>query len=51
MNKEWYKSKAMWSALVVAVLAVLDAVGVPVPKEVYVFLGALGLAGVRHAQK
>jgi len=51
MNKEWYKSKAMWSGIAMAAIAIVDALGVPIPKEVYGVLAGLGIIGVRQAQK
>jgi len=47
MNKDWYKSKTIWVAIVTAVLSVATTAGYVVPTEVYGVLGALGL----YAQK
>ncbi len=51
MNKEWYKSKTVWAAIVAGVVGVLQAIGVPIPSEAYAILGSLGLYGLRDAQK
>ena len=49
-KKPWFMSKTVWAAVIVGVLGVLDAVGVPVPQEIYAILGALGLYGLRTAK-
>ena len=49
--KNWYKSKTVWTAIVVGVLGVVQALGVGVPEWLYAVLGALGLYGVRDAIK
>ena len=50
-TKEWYKSKTIWVATIVFVLAVLSTIGVPIPEEVYAVLGSLGLATLRIGNK
>lgn len=51
MNKDWYKSKTVWTAVVGAGLAVVHAMGYPIPPYVYAVLGSFGLYGVRDAVK
>jgi hypothetical protein len=51
MNKQWYKSKTVWAAIVAGVLGVLQAIGLIVPEFVYVILGSFGLYGLRDAMK
>lgn len=48
-NKQWYKSKTIWAAIIAAIVGILQAFGVPIPNEAYAILGALGLYGVRTA--
>ena len=50
-KKVWYLSKTVWSAVAVALVAILQVAGVPIPNEVYAILGALGIYGLRTAQK
>ena len=49
MNKKWYQSKTVWTAIITGVVGVLDAVGVKIPPEAYAVLAALGLYSVRSA--
>jgi|TARA_Y100000310_G_scaffold285517_1_gene309038 hypothetical protein len=49
MNKDWYKSKSVYVAIVTGIVSVLIAMGVAIPTEVYGVLGALGLYSVRDA--
>lgn len=48
--KFWYQSKAIWTAIIVGVLGVVDAFGVPIPKELYTILAAFGLYSLRVAK-
>lgn len=50
-SKLWYRSKTVWAAGAVAGVAVLQSFGVQVPNELYALLGALGLYGIRTADK
>jgi hypothetical protein len=45
--KDWYKSKAVWSAIAMAVIGILSALGVQVPEFVTQILMALGIYGIR----
>jgi len=51
MVKTWYQSKTMWTAVVTAVVAVLQAAGLvsAVPEVAWQLLAAFGLYGVRDA--
>jgi len=49
MEKPWYKSKTIWTAVIGGVLGVLHAFGVVVPEWVYTILIAFGLVAVRDA--
>ena len=51
MNKKWYKSKTVWTAIVGAILAILTALEIPVPEYVFGVLGAFGLYSLRQAIK
>lgn len=51
MDKNWYKSKAVWAAVATAIVGILQALGVAIPHEAYAVLAGLGLYGVRDAQK
>ena len=58
-NKKWYQSKTIWSAILLILTAILQAVGVDlagnpevmatVYEVVYVLAGAFGLYGLRSA--
>lgn len=50
VKKNWFLSKTMWVAVIAAVVAVLQAMGIAIPNEVYGVLGALGLWGLRTAK-
>jgi len=45
--KDWYKSKAVWSAIAIGVIGILTAIGVVVPEWVTQVLIALGIYGIR----
>lgn len=49
-KKPWYKSKAIWVAVIAGVIGVVQAFGVPIPECVYVILGAFGLYSLRKAK-
>jgi hypothetical protein len=48
-KKEWYKSKTIWTAIVVCVVSVAGEFGFVIPESVFGVLAALGLYGVRDA--
>ena len=48
-NKKWYKSKTIWTAIVVCVASIAGEFGIEIPQAVYGVLAALGLYGVRDA--
>ena len=48
-NKQWYKSKTIWTAIVVRAVSVAGEFGVVIPESVFGVLAALGLYGVRDA--
>ena len=49
-DKEWYLSKTMWTAIVMALFAIYTAyTGQPIPEFIYPLLGAIGLVGIRQA--
>ena len=50
MDKEWYKSKTIWAAAIIALVGVLNAMGIEVPTDLVITLaGALGVYGIRDA--
>lgn len=51
MNKDWYKSKTVWVAAIGAAIAIVNAMGIPIPEYVYMVLASTGLYGVRDAMK
>ncbi|MBT6761610.1 hypothetical protein HOA92_01075 [archaeon] len=50
-DKQWWKSKTVWTSVVAGVVGVLQAAGVveAVPEVVWTLLAAFGLYGVRDA--
>ena len=50
-DKEWYKSKTIWTSVVAGVVGVLQAAGVvdQVPEVVWTLLASFGLYSVRDA--
>ncbi len=48
-KKEWYKSKTIWTAIVVCATSIAGEFGIEVPQSVFGVLAALGLYGVRDA--
>jgi esterase/lipase superfamily enzyme len=50
-DKEWYKSKTIWTSVVAGVVGVLQAAGVvdQVPELVWTLLASFGLYSVRDA--
>ena len=48
-DKKWWKSKTIWTAIVVCITSVAGEFGFEVPQSVFGVLGALGLYGVRDA--
>ena len=48
-DKAWYKSKTIWTAVVVCAASIAGEFGIEVPESVYGILAALGLYGVRDA--
>lgn len=50
-TKQWYKSKAIWAAVITGILGVIQAAGVNFPNEVYALLGAFGLYSLRVGDK
>ena len=49
INKGLFKSKTVWVAIVAGVIGTVEAMGVPIPAEVYKVLAALGLWTIRDA--
>jgi hypothetical protein len=49
VDKDWYKSKTVWIAFTVLVLAVLQTFGIAVPEVIYVVLVSSGLLTSRDA--
>ncbi len=50
MDKEWYKSKTIWAAGIIALVGILNAMGIDVPTDLVITLaGALGVYGIRDA--
>lgn len=49
-QKKWYKSKAIWAAVITGILGILDAFGLKIPTELYVILGSFGIYGLRKAK-
>ena len=50
-DKQWWKSKTVWTSAIAGVVGVLQAAGVidQVPELVWQLLAAFGLYGVRDA--
>lgn len=51
-EKVWYKSKTVWTAIVVAVIVILQELGIQIPvsyEVIYGVLAAFGIFGVRDA--
>ena len=48
-DKAWYKSKTIWTAVVVCAASIAGEFGIEIPQSVYGVLAALGLYGVRDA--
>ena len=50
-DKQWWKSKTVWTSVVAGAVGVLQAAGVveAVPEVVWTLLAAFGLYGVRDA--
>ena len=51
MEKNWYRSKTVQSAIAMALLALAQMFGVVIPNELYVIAGSFGLYGFRDAMK
>ena len=51
MNKQWYKSKSVWSAFVMGLVGAAQAAGYSIPDGVFTLLASFGLYGVRSAIK
>ena len=51
MNKEWYKSKTVWSAIVMGLVGVAQAAGCEIPEYAFAMLASVGLYGIRSAIK
>lgn len=56
-TKPWYKSRAIWSAIVTAALGIIQAVSaqtghpIPIPDYVYAVLAGMGIYTARTADK
>ena len=48
-DKAWYKSKTIWTAVIVCVASIVGEFGIEIPQSVYGVLAAFGLYGVRDA--
>jgi|TARA_B100000953_G_scaffold266543_1_gene234757 uncharacterized membrane protein len=48
-DKAWYKSKTIWTAVVVCAASIAGEFGIEIPESVFGVLAALGLYGVRDA--
>jgi hypothetical protein len=48
-DKQWWKSKTIWTAIAVCVASVAGEFGIVIPESAFGVLGALGLYGVRDA--
>ena len=48
-DKAWWKSKTIWTAVVVCAASIAGEFGIEVPEAVYGILAAFGLYGVRDA--
>ena len=50
-DKEWYKSKTIWTSVIAGVVGVLQAAGIvdQVPELVWTLLASFGLYSVRDA--
>ena len=45
--KQKLKSRAVWTSIIMGVIGIADAFGVPIPKEIYGILGAFGIYTAR----
>ncbi len=50
-TKPWYQSKTIWAAGLLAIMTGLQFFGITIPAEIYPLIGALGLYGLRTADK
>ena len=48
-DKAWWKSKTIWTAVVVCAASIAGEFGIEIPESVFGVLAALGLYGVRDA--
>ena len=48
-DKQWWKSKNIWTSIVVCVASVAGEFWIVIPESVFGVLAALGLDGVRDA--
>ena len=48
-DKAWYKSKTIWTAVVVCAASIAGEFGIDIPESVFGILASLGLYGVRDA--
>lgn len=51
MNKDWWKSKSVWTAIVMGILGVASAIEYTVPTWVFEILAGFGLYSIRAAIK
>lgn len=49
MDKKWYKSKTVWTAVVGGVLGAVQVAGVVIPAWVYTILASFGLYAIRDS--
>ena len=48
-DKQWWKSKTIWTSIVVCGVSIAGEFGIVIPESVFCVLAALGLYGVRDA--
>ena len=49
-HKEWWQSKSIWAALIIAAVAIAKQFGLDIPTELVISLaGAFGIIGLRSA--
>lgn len=51
MEKQWYLSKTIWTAVFIGVAGIVEAFGYPIPEVVYSVAAAIGIYSMRTAIK
>ena len=49
-DKVWYKSKTVWAGAIIALVGILEVLGIAIPTELVISLASgLGIVGIRQA--